>query len=136
MARSRFWENKQLAEFTPREWERLCDGCALCCLHKQRNAKTGQVRYLPRACQLLNLRTCRCTRYADRHRVVPNCAHLTPTTLRYHRGWLPSSCAYRLLAEGKSLPPWHPLVTGRKSSTRAAGMSAHNRAKLEIPTGV
>ena len=128
MARPRFWQTKRLDELTTREWDRLCDGCALCCLQKERDSKTGKVRYLPIACTLLNLKTCRCKNYPNRHQVVPHCAELTPTSIRYYRRWLPSSCAYRLLSEGKSLPPWHPLITGRKSSTRQAGMSAHNRA--------
>ncbi len=128
MDRPRFWKTKKLAELTARDWERLCDGCALCCLHKERDSKTGRIRYLPLACKLLNVKTCRCTDYANRHAVVPNCANLTPATLRHYRHWLPTSCAYRRLFEGKDLPAWHPLITGRKKSTREAGMTAHHRA--------
>jgi len=128
MARLPFWKTKKLVELSEREWDRLCDGCALCCLQKERDSKTGKVRYLPIACTLLNLQTCRCKNYKNRHQAVPHCAELTPTSIRYYRRWLPTSCAYRLLSEGKSLPSWHPLITGRKSSTRQAGMSAHHRA--------
>ena len=133
MASMPFWKSKSLSEMSPREWERLCDGCALCCLMKIQDRQTGAVRYLPEACPLLNLRTGRCRKYATRFRHQPRCARLSPQTLKKHRTWLPPTCAYRLLAEGKPLPAWHPLRTGRKQSPREAGLSAQDRVRIALP---
>lgn len=119
---SRFWETKALAELTLDEWESLCDGCGKCCLHKLEDEETGELFHTNVACQLLDLTTGRCTRYADRLRWVPDCVQLTPAEVRRVH-WLPRTCAYRLRAEGQPLPSWHPLLTGVRESTRQAGMS-------------
>ncbi|MBK8507489.1 MAG: YcgN family cysteine cluster protein [Candidatus Competibacter sp.] len=119
---SRFWESKPLAELTSDEWEALCDGCGKCCLHKLEDEDTGELFHTNVACKLLDLGTGCCSRYAERFRWVPDCLQLTPALAR-HTHWLPPTCAYRLRAEGRALPDWHPLRTGDRESTRRAGMS-------------
>jgi uncharacterized cysteine cluster protein YcgN (CxxCxxCC family) len=128
---TRFWENKRLEELTPEEWESLCDGCAKCCLRKLEDIDTGEVHYTDVACRLLNRATCRCTRYARRLALVPDCIELTPAAVhRFH--WMPSTCAYRLLAEGKPLEPWHPLISGDPQSVHRAGVSVRGRVVSEL----
>ena len=129
-ARDPFWEKKSLCEMSGAEWESLCDGCGRCCLQKIEDTETGN-RYLTGvACRLLDIETCRCMDYEHRHSRVPDCVLLSPENVGTLR-WLPSSCAYRRLAEGRSLPAWHPLVTGDPDSTRRAGMSVRNIAVSE-----
>jgi hypothetical protein len=125
-----FWEGKALAELSSAEWEALCDRCGKCCLHKLEDADTGELFHTNVACKLLNLATGRCTRYAERLRWVPDCVRLTPCLAR-QAGWLPSSCAYRLRAEGKPLPDWHPLRTGDPESTARTGRSVRGWALPE-----
>ena len=120
------WTRKPLKEMTPDQWEQLCDGCARCCVLKEQDDDTLEVLYSDIACRFLDLDTCRCTCYATRDKDVPECTTLSPDKPE-DIAWLPSTCAYRLLQEGKRLPQWHPLVTGNPNSTRDAGMSVRNR---------
>lgn len=129
--REQFWKTKSLAEMNRAEWERLCDGCGRCCLNKMEDEDTGAFIHTRAACKLLNLKTCRCTDYANRQRQVPDCVALTPANVG-KLGWLPPTCAYRLLHEGKSLPWWHPLVSGRKDSVEEAGISVKGQAYSEV----
>jgi uncharacterized cysteine cluster protein YcgN (CxxCxxCC family) len=129
-----FWQTKRLEQMTAAEWESLCDGCGRCCLHKLRDDDTGALSFTNVACRLLNLESCRCSRYAVRHRYVPDCVSLTPATVR-EIDWLPPSCAYRRLAEGKDLAWWHPLVSGDPETVHAAGISARGRAINERRAG-
>ncbi|MDA8232992.1 MAG: YcgN family cysteine cluster protein [Magnetospirillum sp.] len=130
-----FWRSKALAELTPREWESLCDGCGKCCLHKLEDADADGVYYYTNvACRLLNLGTCRCKDYEGRRSHVPDCVQLTADAVA-GLGWLPSSCAYRLLAEGKDLPWWHPLVSGDPETVHSAGISVRGRAIAENRAG-
>lgn len=115
---------------TPSEWESLCDGCGKCCLHKLQFEDTGELAYTNVACRLLDLNTCRCRRYAQRQRYVPDCVRLDPQNVG-ELDWMPSTCAYRLLAEGKDLPSWHPLVSGDPQSVHDAGISIRGRAIAE-----
>lgn len=126
MQSRRFWETKCIEELTPDEWEALCDGCGRCCLEKLENRKTGKVYFTAVACQLLNLSTCRCIDYESRFEKVPDCLKLSPRNI--HGKWLPTTCAYRRLSEGKPLPDWHPLVTGDPASVEQAGMLVSNFA--------
>ncbi len=121
-----FWRTKTLEEMSRDEWEALCDGCARCCLIKLEDDEAGEILYTDIACRLLDHGTCRCTRYAQRTALVPDCVDLTPERVRALK-WLPSTCAYRLVAEGKDLNWWHPLVSGNPDTVRMAGVSAHGR---------
>jgi uncharacterized cysteine cluster protein YcgN (CxxCxxCC family) len=129
-----FWKEKTLSEMTPAEWESLCDGCGQCCLHKLEDADTGELLITEVACRLLDVQTCRCRHYAERLRYVPDCIHLTAAKIHeFH--WLPPTCAYRLLAEGRDLPDWHPLITGTAESVHRAGISVQSWAISEREAG-
>ncbi len=130
LSQPNFWETKSLSELTPAEWEALCDGCARCCLNKLMDDQTSEVFYTDVACRFLDIGACRCRAYANRFALVPDCVHLTPDMIRSCH-WLPSTCAYRLVADGRPLPTWHPLVTGRRDSPHRAGMSLRDHAISE-----
>jgi len=121
-----FWKNKPLLAMSEAEWESLCDGCGKCCLAKLEDEDTGEIHWTSVACRLFDAGTCRCTDYAGRLARVPDCVRLTPANVG-EITWLPSTCAYRLLAEGKDLPWWHPLVSGRAETVHEAGISMRNR---------
>ena len=123
---SRFWEEKSLAQMSQSEWESLCDGCGKCCLVKLEDADSGELIFTNVACDLLNLKTCQCGDYSNRFKKMPDCLQLTIDKIaEFH--WLPTTCAYRLLAEGDPLPSWHPLLTGSRSAMHAAGQSIRNK---------
>jgi len=128
-----FWKRKSLAEMSKTEWESLCDGCALCCLQKLEDEETGDVYFTDIACKLLDTDACRCTDYANRAKLVSTCLVLSADEPEAFR-WLPGTCAYRLLAEGKSLPGWHPLITGNPDSVHKAGISAKGKCVSETET--
>lgn len=125
-----FWKRKTLEEMTRAEWESLCDGCAKCCLVKLEDEDTLEILFTDAVCKLLDGNSCRCTDYANRSKLVPDCVHLTPKIIR-EVNWMPPSCAYRLIAEGKDLPSWHPLVSGETESVHRAGMSVRGRTICE-----
>lgn len=116
---------------TKAEWESLCDGCALCCLNKLEDEQTGEIAYTDVCCHLLDSTSCRCTRYAARTKLVPQCVELSPRQLA-KLNWMPPTCAYRLIHEGKPLPDWHPLVSGDPSSVHRAGVSVRGWCVSEI----
>lgn len=133
--RPRFWERVPLARMTPAEWEALCDGCGKCCLNKLEDAETGEVWFTRIACRLFDDATCRCANYQIRKSIVPECVVLTPDTLDQIAYWMPRSCAYRSLNEGRGLPDWHPLITGDPDSVHRAGISVRGQTlgEFEIP---
>jgi uncharacterized cysteine cluster protein YcgN (CxxCxxCC family) len=125
-----FWKTKTLSEMTQREWESLCDGCGKCCLLKLEDWDTGKVDYTDVACRGLNTTTCQCNFYEKRKQEVPDCIVLRPAMVKRF-GWLPRTCAYRLVAEGKDLEWWHPLVSGDPQTVHEAGVSVKGRAVSE-----
>ena len=122
-----WWNTKSLAELSPTQWESLCDGCAKCCLHKLEDEDSAEVFYTKVRCRHLDEDLCRCTDYANRSVLVPNCIALDRNNV-HALDWLPSSCAYRLRAHNQPLPDWHPLVSGDNISVHEAGISIRGRA--------
>ncbi len=129
-----FWRRKSLVEMTPGEWEFLCDGCAKCCLEKLEDQETGEVSYTNVGCALLDIDTCRCTDYDERARAMPDCVRLSARNIAT-LSWLPSSCAYLRLAQGRDLADWHYLLSGDPDSVHAAGMSVKGRVVAERDAG-
>ena len=125
-----FWETKSLDEMDSEEWESLCDGCGKCCLIKLEDVDSGEIAFTGVACRLLNLTTCACTNYPMRSVRVPECIQVTSDLAR-NANWLPATCAYRLLAEGKKLQWWHPLISGNPQSVHDAGISVQHRVMHE-----
>jgi len=127
-----FWETKTLDEMSTAEWESLCDGCGRCCLLKVEDEDTGDIYLTGLACKLLDLDSCRCRSYEDRHRLVPDCISLTTAAVS-RLTWLPDTCAYRRVAQGRGLAWWHPLVSGDPDTVHAAGISVRGKALRETP---
>ncbi len=117
-----FWKTKELSEMSMEEWEALCDGCGICCLYKVEDEDTGQVELTNVACRFLDLDHVHCLMYEARMQAMPTCIQLTPSKVR-KLGWLPETCAYRLVMDGKPLPDWHPLMSGDLESVHFAGIS-------------
>ncbi|MCK5121802.1 MAG: YcgN family cysteine cluster protein [Methylococcales bacterium] len=125
-----FWETKKLSEMTTKEWESICDGCGKCCLNKLEDEDTGEIFFTSVVCNLIDLDTCRCTRYLERTTLIPECLDLKQHDFSEYN-WLPSTCAYRLLTDGKELPSWHPLVSGDQESVKDAGVAISSFAMKE-----
>lgn len=117
-----FWQRKTLEEMTQKEWESICDGCGRCCLVKLEDADTGDIAHTTIACRLFDDSTCRCSDYKNRNKIVSDCYVLTPKLVG-DLDWLPGTCAYRMLDEGKDLAWWHPLVSGSPQTVHEAGIS-------------
>lgn len=130
-----FWKRKSFAQMTAAEWESLCDGCGRCCLNKLEEEDTGRLFFTNVACKLLDPETCRCKDYPNRQKLVSDCELLTPEIVPT-LDWLPPTCAYHLLAKGRDLYWWHPLVSGDPDTVRIAGISVHGRigaSENEVP---
>jgi uncharacterized cysteine cluster protein YcgN (CxxCxxCC family) len=125
-----FWKTKKLAEMNSEEWESLCDNCGKCCLHKLEDEDTGDIYFTSVACKLIDLATCRCTRYAERTQLIPECLDIKHLDIAHYH-WLPATCAYRLLNEGEELPSWHPLLTGSIDSVENTNVSIKSFAIKE-----
>ena len=117
-----FWETKTLSKMSREEWESVCDGCGKCCLHKLEDEDTNEIYITSVACKLLDLKTCRCKNYTERTKIVPDFNQYQ---------WLPKTCAYRLLNDGKKLPPWHPLISGSKKSVETVLNYAISETKIK-----
>lgn len=121
-----FWRTKTLAQMSPEEWEMLCDGCGKCCMSKLEDEDTGDIYWTSVGCRLFDAGTCRCRDYANRQDKVADCIRLTPDNVAAI-SWLPQSCAYRLVAEGRDLFWWHHLVSGSRQTVHEAGVSMRGR---------
>lgn len=121
-----FWTEKTLEQMTPAEWESLCDGCGKCCLSKLEDEDSGEIYWTSVACRLFDAEACRCRDYEHRLSQVPDCVGLTPDKVRTLT-WLPSTCAYKLVADGDELYWWHHLISGSRETIHAAGMSVRGR---------
>lgn len=134
MSKKPFWETKTLTQMNASEWESLCDGCGLCCLIRFEEETSGEITPTRVHCKLFDPDTCRCSDYALRKKSVPDCIKLTPNTIK-DLPWMPLSCAYRRLYEGKSLPKWHYLITGDRESVHEAGVSIRGQTINELALG-
>lgn len=122
-----FWEVLSLEQMSSEQWESLCDGCGRCCLVKLEDAEDGDIYFTDVACPLLDRQTCRCQDYTHRTALMGDCLRLTPETLA-KINWLPPTCAYQRLREGRPLASWHPLVSGDADSVHQAGISVRGWA--------
>jgi uncharacterized cysteine cluster protein YcgN (CxxCxxCC family) len=130
----KFWETKTLAELDRGQWEALCDGCGKCCIHKLEDEDTGELYPTNVACRLLDGRSGQCKDYRNRRAFVPDCVRLTVKNV-YTTEWLPSTCAYRLRANGEKLPDWHYLVCGDREAVHRAGQSTRGWTVSEDEAG-
>lgn len=121
-----FWKTTPLEKMTSQQWESLCDGCGKCCLSKLEEEDTGDIFWTSIGCRLFDAGSCRCSDYEGRLAKVPDCVKLTPEKVRT-LPWLPSTCAYRLVAEGEDLKWWHHLVSGSRETIHEAGASMRGR---------
>jgi len=127
---AKFWETKTLTQMTPQEWESLCDGCAKCCLLKLEDEDSGDIAYTRLHCTLLDEGTCRCSDYENRKAKVPDCVILTPKNVSELK-WMPRTCSYRLIHEGKPLPDWHHLISGESERVHTGGHSIKGKTVSE-----
>ena len=125
---NRWWRNG-LDALNDEQWEALCDGCGWCCLHKLEDDETGEVHYTSLACELLDLNSCQCSSYSERAQKVPNCLVLTKDNYREALPWLPETCAYKRVAEGRDLPKWHPLRSGVSNQLHLRGHSVMGKVR-------
>lgn len=125
--REKFWERVPLDEMTNAEWEALCDGCGKCCVLKLEDADTGKIHYTNVTCRLFDCATRSCAQYTLRQMLVPGCVVLSPDNIAENAGWMPTSCAYRRLHEGRGLADWHPLISGDPESVARAGQALVGR---------
>lgn len=121
-----YWRAKRLEQMNEREWEALCDGCGRCCLMKLEDEDTGRIYATDVGCRLLDGDTCRCRDYANRHKIVTDCVKISSDVVP-DLSWLPPTCAYRLVDEGRDLYWWHPLVSGENDTIHSAGISVKGR---------
>lgn len=142
---SQFWRDTPLNEMRDDQWEAVCDGCARCCLHKfiddetsdealstSSNYQGEEILYTNIACYLLNDKTCGCTQYEKRAELVPDCVTFTKDNLKEFY-FMPPSCSYRRLQEGKGLAHWHPLLNkGKKTKMHLLGISVRNRVINDV----
>ena len=129
---SEYWKTKKLTEMTATEWESLCDGCGKCCVLKLEDEETAEVTYTSLSCVLFNPKTCRCSNYYHRHEEVKECLKISPKNLQ-DITYLPKTCAYKLISEGKDLPDWHHLLTKDPQSVHKSGSSMYSWFEESTP---
>lgn len=134
MSDDQFWKSKTMEQMTEQEWESLCDGCGKCCLNKVIDDETDELFFTNVACSQLNTKSCQCKNYSKRFKLVPDCFKVTIEN-RESFGWLPASCAYRLIDEGKALPSWHPLLVGSAKEMHRLGQSIRGKVISEKAAG-
>lgn len=134
MSEKQFWQTKTMEQMTDHDWESLCDGCGKCCLNKVIDDETDELFFTNVACSQLNTQSCQCKNYARRFKLVPDCFKVTLEN-RESFGWLPASCAYRLIDEGKELPSWHPLLVGSSKEMHRLGQSIRGKVISEKAAG-
>ena len=120
-----------MAEMSPSEWESLCDNCGKCCCIRLEDDVTGDIYITDVACKLFDPATCKCTDYANRSQKVPDCVTLTKDNVAQLK-WMPRTCAYRLVSEGKDLPDYHHLISGSRETIHEVGMSVQDAVTSEI----
>jgi uncharacterized protein len=136
VVRDNFW-TLPLEQLNRLEWEKLCDGCARCCLKKLQDDDTGPragqpvVRFTRVVCRYLEQNLCKCKAYKDRHIKVPECLVLDMHNLPSSLYWIPDTCAYKLRYLGHPLPDWHPLLTGDRKAMQDAGIPVTGRVLSE-----
>ena len=130
--RPEFWLTVPMDRMTTQEWEALCDGCGKCCLNKLEDEDTAEVAFTRVACRLLDDQSCHCSNYTNRKTLVPECVLLTPQTMKHVAYFMPQTCAYRLLHEGRPLYWWHPLISGDPETVHQAGISVRGITVPEI----
>ena len=128
--KKKFWEKKKLHQLSKGEWEALCDGCGKCCLIKLEDEDTGKIEYTNIACKLLSKNNCRCLKYNERHNLVKDCIKLDYKNIDKIK-WMPRTCAYKLILEGKKLPEWHHLVSGDYKRMHKTGNSVKGKVIRE-----
>ena len=127
---NKFWETKNLIDMNENEWESLCDKCGKCCVIKLEDFDTQEVHYTNVSCKLLCEKSASCKDYKNRNSIVSDCIILSPDNLNDLK-WMPETCAYKLLNEGKNLPYWHPLISGNDKEIVNSGNSVKNRVTNE-----
>lgn len=128
--KDRFWERIPLKQLNQSQWESICDGCCQCCAHKLQDEETDEIFKTNIVCRYLDVKEGRCTVYSERHEYVPDCIKVTPDNADKLK-WMPETCGYRRLANGKPLPKWHPLETGNPDSTKLAGATVYKKVISE-----
>ncbi len=128
--RERFWERYALEALDEQEWEALCDGCGLCCLHKLEDVDTGAIAVTDVACGYLSVEQCRCSDYENRALNEADCVPLKPEVVG-SLSWLPDTCAYRRLDQHRALPYWHYLISGDRSLVHTLGVSAKSARSVD-----
>lgn len=125
-----FWKTKTLAQMSEAEWESLCDGCGKCCVISLEDCDNGEFYRTDVSCKLFDGAACQCGDYSNRKKLVPDCVKLTAKNVP-KLDWLPPTCAYRLVDEGRELYWWHPLVSGDPETVHAARASVRGQTRPE-----
>ncbi|MFT6835868.1 MAG: putative cysteine cluster protein YcgN (CxxCxxCC family) [Francisellaceae bacterium] len=128
MKKTDWWETTPLQELSHEKWEKLCDNCGICCLHKLQDEETEEVACTNIACGFFDLHNSCCSDYANRKTNQPGCLTITYDLLDQAQHWLPKTCAYRRLYQGDKIPNWHPLITGSQETVK---ISIKHIARLE-----